>query len=78
MISDQGGDEGRLSTYHLNRFGAEGGEVLPQPPPLGAAAFALTKLRGEREKETSTAETVSGAFLQRGGEFFRARIRKPC
>lgn len=59
MISDQGGDEGRLSTYHLNRFGAEEGWGVkfsltpahphPPPPTPGTAVFALTKLQGEQE-----------------------------
>lgn len=49
MISDQGGDEGQLSTYGLNRFGAE--DRGRSPPPLGTAAFAPPKPRGEEGAE---------------------------
>lgn len=76
MISDQGGDEGRLSTCHLNRFGVEEeGGRSPPPPPPGGAAFEPTKPGGEKGMGTSVAaQSMSGVFLKHGGDFFRAEL----
>ena len=57
MISDRGGDEGRLSTYHLNRVGAE--DRGRSPPPLGTPPLHQQS-PGEEGEEI----TASGAFLK--------------
>lgn len=73
MISDLGGNEGRLSPYRLNRFIAEGGARSP-PPPLGAAAFACLQSPGLGKDVGTPTESVSGVFLKCGGNFHRAEL----
>lgn len=51
MISDQGGDEGRLSTYHLNRFGAEGVKFSPTPIPRNRCLCTYKAPRWKRERK---------------------------